>query len=69
MYDGRERKTDKTLYGVNDAKAIEWWVQVNLAATQKKDLVRALKQDRDGARAVMEKYPSYFQERMNALLQ
>lgn len=41
---------------------------LNLAATQKKDLVEALKQDRDGARAVMEKYPSYFQERMNEIL-
>lgn len=41
---------------------------LNLAATQKKDFVKALKQDRDGARAVMEKYPSYFQERMNELL-
>lgn len=42
---------------------------LNLAATQKKDLVKALKQDRDGALAVMEKYPGYFQERMNELLQ
>lgn len=42
---------------------------LNLAATQKKDLVKALKKDRDGARAVMEKYPSYFQERMNELLE
>jgi hypothetical protein len=41
---------------------------LNLSATQKKDLVKALKKDRDGARAVMEKYPSYFQERMNELL-
>lgn len=42
---------------------------LNLAAPQKKDLVKALKKDRDEARAVMEKYPSYFQERMNELLQ
>ena len=41
---------------------------LNLSATQKKDLMKALKQDRDGANAVMEKYPSYFQERMNELL-
>jgi len=41
---------------------------LNLDATQKKDLVKALKKDRDGARAVMEKYPSYFRERMNELL-
>ncbi|HML96181.1 MAG TPA: DEAD/DEAH box helicase [Thermodesulfobacteriota bacterium] len=41
---------------------------LNLAATQKKDLVKALKKDRDGARAVMERYPIYFQERMNELL-
>ncbi|WP_018871048.1 DEAD/DEAH box helicase [Thioalkalivibrio sp. ALgr3] len=43
-------------------------VSLNLAATQKKDLAKALKQDRDGANAVMEKYPSYFQERMNEIL-
>jgi superfamily II DNA/RNA helicase len=42
---------------------------LNLVAIQKKDLVKALKQDRDGTSAVMEKYPSYFQERMNELLQ
>ena len=42
---------------------------LNLSATQKKDLVKALKRDRDGANAVMEKYPGYFQERMNELLQ
>lgn len=42
---------------------------LNLAATEKKDLVKALKQDRDGVNTVMEKYPSYFQERMNELLQ
>lgn len=41
---------------------------LNLAATQKKDLVKALKKDQAGARAVMEKYPSYFQERMNEIL-
>lgn len=42
---------------------------MNLSAIQKKDLVKALKQDRDGAHAVVEKYPSYFQERMDELLQ
>ena len=38
---------------------------LNLAATQKRDIVKALKTDRDGAMVVVEKYPSYFQERMN----
>jgi POLQ-like helicase len=42
---------------------------LNLAAPQKKDLVKALKKDRVEASAIMEKYPSYFQERMNELLQ
>lgn len=42
---------------------------LNLAAIQKRDIVKALKKDRDGANAVMEKYPIYFQERMNELLQ
>jgi len=41
---------------------------LSLDATQKKDLVKALKKDRDGAKAVMEKYPSYFQERMNEIM-
>jgi superfamily II DNA/RNA helicase len=41
---------------------------LNLAATQRKDLVKALNQDRDGARTVMEKYPSYFQARMDELI-
>jgi superfamily II DNA/RNA helicase len=41
---------------------------LNLAATQKRDIVKALKKDRDGANAVMEKYPIHFQERMNELL-
>lgn len=38
---------------------------LNLAATQKKDIVKALKKDRDGAMAVMEKYPIHFQNVMN----
>jgi len=42
---------------------------LSLSATQKKDLVKALKQDRNGAIAVMEKYPVYFQERMNEIIQ
>ena len=41
---------------------------LNLSATQKKDVVKALKQNRDAAIAVIEKYPTYFQERMNELL-
>lgn len=41
---------------------------LNLVATKKKDLAKALKQDRRGAQAVMEKYPIYFQDRMNELL-
>ena len=42
---------------------------LNLAATQKIDLVKALQKVRDRARAVMEKYPAYFQKRMNELLE
>jgi len=44
-------------------------VSMNLTATQKKDLVKVLKQNQDDAKAVMDKYPSYFQERLNELLQ
>jgi hypothetical protein len=38
-----------------------------LHATQKKDLVKALKNDRDEAKAVMRKYPIYFQNVMNRI--
>lgn len=41
---------------------------LNLVATQKKDLVKALKKDRDRTKAVMEKYPKYFQTRLSELL-
>jgi hypothetical protein len=41
---------------------------LHLAATHKKDIVTALKQNREGAKAVMEKYPNYFQRRMNEIL-
>ena len=41
---------------------------MSLTAVQKKELLKALKQNGATAKAVMEKYPSYFQERMNGLL-
>ena len=41
---------------------------LNLAATEKKDLVKALKKDREGAKVVLEKYPSYFQSRMSEIM-
>ncbi len=41
---------------------------LNLIATQKKELIKGLKQNRIRAKAEIEKYPSYFQERMNELL-
>lgn len=41
---------------------------LKLVATRKKDIVRALREDRKGAKTVVEKYPSYFQKRMNELL-
>ena len=40
---------------------------LNLTATQKKDVIKALKQKRDAVIAVIEKYPTYFKERMNEL--
>ncbi|MEW6266168.1 MAG: DEAD/DEAH box helicase [Thermodesulfobacteriota bacterium] len=42
---------------------------LNLSATQKKDLIKALKQKRGAAIVVIEKYPTYFKKRMNELLQ
>lgn len=42
---------------------------LNLEATQRGDIVKALRKDRDGANAVMDKYPSYFRERMAEILQ
>jgi hypothetical protein len=41
---------------------------LKLSATQKKNVVKALKHNRDAAIAVIKKYPTYFQERMNELL-
>ncbi len=40
---------------------------LSLSATQKKELVKALKQDKEGAALVIKKYPSYFQERLQEL--
>ncbi len=42
---------------------------LSLSATKKKDLVTALKQERERAVVVMEKYPTYFRKRMDQLLQ
>lgn len=41
---------------------------LNLAATDKKDLVKVLKKKREGVEAVLEKYPSYFQNRISEIL-
>ena len=41
---------------------------LNLSATQKIEMVKVLKQKRDVAIAIIEKYPKYFQERLNELL-
>jgi len=38
---------------------------LNLSVSQKKDVIKALKQNQDEAIAVIEKYPTYFLERMN----
>jgi len=42
---------------------------MSLTAVQKRELLKVLKQNGATAKAVMEKYPSYFQERLNGLLQ
>ncbi len=41
---------------------------MSLTAVQKKELIKVLKQNGTKAKAVMEKYPIYFQERLNELL-
>jgi hypothetical protein len=41
---------------------------LNLSVTQKNEVIRMLKQNREAAIAVIEKYPTYFKERMNELL-
>ena len=68
---GLPTETTITLYelGFSDRViAQDLAASLHLAATQKKDLLKALSNDRDGARAVMEKYPRYFQERMNEIM-
>ena len=42
---------------------------IGLKAAHKKELLTALKQNEDVAISVIEKYPSYFQERMKSVLQ
>lgn len=42
---------------------------LNLTGADKKGIVKQLKQERDRAITVIEKYPSYFQERMSEILQ
>lgn len=41
---------------------------LNLKATQKKDLVKLLKQDKYRANEVIQKYPSYFRKQMNEII-
>lgn len=68
---GLPTETTVALYelGFSDrVVAQELAASLNLAVTQKKDLVKALNQDRDVALAVIEKYPAYFQEKMAELL-
>ncbi|NUM71516.1 MAG: DEAD/DEAH box helicase, partial [Ignavibacteriaceae bacterium] len=68
---GLPTETTITLYELGFSDRVisqDLAISLNLAATQKKDLLKALKKDRDGARAVMEKYPIYFKQRMNELL-
>lgn len=42
---------------------------MNLSATQKKELIKELKQNKKAAIALMDKYPTYFQTRMTEILQ
>lgn len=48
--------------------ALDLATSLDMDAAPKKDLAKVLKRDQDAARSVMEKYPSYFQERMNELM-
>lgn len=69
---GLPTETTIALYelGLSDRVIVQDLVaSLNLAATQKRALVKALKQNRDKAKTVMEKYPSYFQQRLKELLQ
>lgn len=67
---GLPTETAITLYELGFSDRVisqDLTASLNLSATQKKDVVKALKLDRDRAIAVMEKYPSYFQKRMNEI--
>ena len=68
---GLPTKTTIALYELGFSDRIisqDLAVSLNLSATEKNELVKALKQDRNAAISVMKKYPGYFQERMNELL-
>ncbi|SMG64754.1 hypothetical protein BMETH_2692_0 [methanotrophic bacterial endosymbiont of Bathymodiolus sp.] len=41
---------------------------LNLSVTQKNEVIRILKQNREATIAVIDKYPTYFRERMNEIL-
>jgi POLQ-like helicase len=69
---GLPSETTIALYelGFSDRVIVQDLVaSLNLAATQKKDIVKELKQNREEANLAVEKYPRYFQERMKELLQ
>ena len=69
---GLPSETTIALYelGFSDRVIVQDLVaSLNLAATQKKDIVKVLKQNREEANLAVEKYPRYFQERMKELLQ
>lgn len=68
---GLPTETTITLYelGFSDRViAQELANSLNLSVTQKNEVIQILKQNREAAIAVVEKYPTYFKERMNELL-
>lgn len=41
---------------------------LDLSGTRRKDIIKSLKQNQDAAFTVIEKYPTYFQERINEII-
>ena len=65
---GLPTETTITLYELGFSDRVisqDLTMSLNLSVSQKKDVIKALKQNQDEAIAVIEKYPTYFLERMN----
>lgn len=68
---GLPTKTVITLYELGFSDRVisqDIAISLNLIGVQKKELIKGLKKNRDRAIDILDRYPVYFQERLNELL-